>query len=486
MNINAINEYIDLKFKNETLNIDSLIDLYNSFDMGKFTDQQIKKIIDTNMKLNQAITDLVFLSVDSVMDEDSKLPKEVDRFVKVFLSTTNMELEADYDSFDEKDFTEMPSSIKMYLSEIGKIPVFTPDEEIVKFTQYNMAEGKEKEKIKEEIIKANLKLVVSIAKGYSKRLKKLDFLDLIQEGNIGLITAIDKFDVTKGYKFSTYASWWIKQTITRNIYDRDSSIRIPVHLQEQMKKVRKAYFELQQKTGKAPTLEMVSEVLDMNVKTVNELVCYIQKFDVMSLETPVGEEGDSNLVDFIPDEGNAQVQDDVEKSSIRDLLIEKVFSRYGTGRSILTPGEKLSLMARYGIVPKSLEELIGILYGDPKSLEKILEEVCKDAETLDDIKILVASNPKILEDINECVFGHPISLEDMVGLLNGRSRTLEEVGKILNVTRERIRQVEKKGMKKARSLLGNDEIDYSNNPESLKKSKQKGNGYSGYNKTKLN
>lgn len=253
-----------------------------------------------------------------------------------------------------------------------------------------------------------------------------------------------------------------------------------------MKKVRKAYFELQQKTGKAPTLEMVSEVLDMNVKTVNELVCDIQKFDVMSLETPVGEEGDSNLVDFIPDEGNAQVQDDVEKSSIRDLLIEKVFSRYGTGRSILTPGEKLSLMARYGIVPKSLEELIGILYGDPKSLEKILEEVCKDAETLDDIKILVASNPKILEDINECVFGHPISLEDMVGLLNGRSRTLEEVGKILNVTRERIRQVEKKGMKKARSLLGNDEIDYSNNPESLKKSKQKGNGYSGYNKTKLN
>ena len=257
--------------------------------------------------------------------------------------------------------------VRMYLKEIGKVPLLTPDEE--QELARRMADGDEE--AKRRMAEANLRLVVSIAKRYVGR--GMLFLDLIQEGNLGLIKAVDKFDYTKGYKFSTYATWWIRQAITRAIADQARTIRIPVHMVETINKVIRVSRQLLQELGHDPSAEEIAEEMGMPVDKVRDILKIAQ--EPVSLETPIGEEEDSHLGDFIPDEDASEPSEAASFSLLREQLM--------TVLDTLTPREKKVLELRFGIV-------------------------------------------------------------------DGRTRTLEEVGKEFNVTRERIRQIEAKALRKLR------------------------------------
>ena len=257
--------------------------------------------------------------------------------------------------------------VRMYLKEIGKVPLLTPEEEIE--IAKRMEQGDEA--ARQKLAEANLRLVVSIAKRYVGR--GMQFLDLIQEGNLGLIKAVEKFDHTKGFKFSTYATWWIRQAITRAIADQARTIRIPVHMVETINKVKKVSSQLLHKNGHDPSAEEIAEELDMPIDKVREIMRVGQ--EPVSLETPIGEEEDSHLGDFIED-SDAPAPADAASHTLLKEQLEDVLST-------LTPREKKVLELRFG-------------------------------------------------------------LED------GRNRTLEEVGKEFNVTRERIRQIEAKALRKLR------------------------------------
>ena len=257
--------------------------------------------------------------------------------------------------------------VRMYLKEIGKVPLLTPEEE--QELAKRMAEGDAEAKHRME--EANLRLVVSIAKRYVGR--GMLFLDLIQEGNLGLIKAVEKFDYTKGYKFSTYATWWIRQAITRAIADQARTIRIPVHMVETINKVIRVSRQLLQELGHDPSAEEIAAEMNMPVDKVRDILKIAQ--EPVSLETPIGEEEDSHLGDFIPDEDASEPSEAASFSLLKEQLMEVL--------DTLTPREKKVLELRFGIV-------------------------------------------------------------------DGRTRTLEEVGKEFNVTRERIRQIEAKALRKLR------------------------------------
>ena len=283
----------------------------------------------------------------------------------------------DLDDVEEEDLENIDLSVpegvsiedpvRMYLKEIGKVPLLSADEEI------NLAQRMEQgdEDAKKRLAEANLRLVVSIAKRYVGR--GMLFLDLIQEGNLGLIKAVEKFDYRKGYKFSTYATWWIRQAITRAIADQARTIRIPVHMVETINKLIRVQRQLLQELGREPTPEEVSEKMNLSVDRVREIQKISQ--EPVSLETPIGEEEDSHLGDFIQDD-NVPVP---AEAAAFTLLKEQLVDVLGT----LTEREQKVLRLRFG---------------------------------LDD----------------------------------GRARTLEEVGKEFNVTRERIRQIEAKALRKLR------------------------------------
>ena len=260
--------------------------------------------------------------------------------------------------------------VRMYLKEIGKVPLLTADEEIEIAKQMEMG-GQVAEEAKKKLAEANLRLVVSIAKRYVGR--GMLFLDLIQEGNLGLIKAVEKFDYTKGYKFSTYATWWIRQAITRAIADQARTIRIPVHMVETINKLIRVSRQLLQENGREPTPEEIADAMGITVEKVREIIKIAQ--EPVSLETPIGEEDDSHLGDFIQDDDAPPPS---EAASFT-LMKEQLMSVLDT----LTPREKKVLSLRFG-------------------------------------------------------------LED------GRQRTLEEVGQEFNVTRERIRQIEAKALRKLR------------------------------------
>ena len=257
--------------------------------------------------------------------------------------------------------------VRMYLKEIGKVSLLTADEE--RELAIRMEQGDEE--AKKKLCESNLCLVVSIAKRYLNR--GLSFLDLIQEGNLGLIKAVDKFDYTKGYKFSTYATWWIRQAITRSIADQARTIRIPVHMVETINKLIRISRQLLQEYGREPTSEEIAKEMGITVEKVREIKKISQ--DPVSLETPIGEEEDSHLGDFIPDDDVPAPVDAAAYSMLKEQLMEVL--------DTLSDREKKVLMLRFG-------------------------------------------------------------LED------GRPRTLEEVGKEFNVTRERIRQIEAKTLRKLR------------------------------------
>ena len=271
--------------------------------------------------------------------------------------------------------------VKVYLKEIGRVPLLSSEEEIDLAIRIANGDVQAKQRLSE----ANLRLVVSIAKRYLGR--GMQFLDLIQEGNLGLIKAVDKFDYTKGFKFSTYATWWIRQAITRAIADQAGTIRIPVHMVETINKVKKVQSQLLHQNGHEPTPDEIADELDLPVDKVREIMRVAQ--EPVSLETPIGEEEDSHLGDFIPDDGAPAPADAASHTMLREQLSDVL--------STLTPREEKVLRLRFG-------------------------------------------------------------LED------GRSRTLEEVGKEFNVTRERIRQIEAKALRKlrhpSRSRKLKDYLDY--------------------------
>ena len=276
----------------------------------------------------------------------------------------------DYEDGLTADGITIDDPVKVYLKEIGRVPLLTPEEE-TELALKIQAGGPEGEKAKQRLSEANLRLVVSIAKRYVGR--GMQFLDLIQEGNLGLIKAVEKFDHTKGFKFSTYATWWIRQAITRAIADQARTIRIPVHMVETINKVKKVSSQLLHEYGHDPSAEEIAERLEMPVDKVREIMRVAQ--EPVSLETPIGEEEDSHLGDFIPDEDASEPSEAASFTLLKEQLVEVL--------STLTPREEKVLKLRFGI-------------------------------------------------------------ED------GRTRTLEEVGKEFNVTRERIRQIEAKALRKLR------------------------------------
>ncbi len=327
------------------------------------------------------------LTTKEINDALEELDFDVEQVDKLYdtVEAYNIEIVEDYSPAADLDFVptlneneDLESSlsaegisiddpVKVYLKEIGRVPLLTAEEEIDLATRMAQGDPYARKRLSE----ANLRLVVSIAKRYVGR--GMQFLDLIQEGNLGLIKAVEKFDHTKGFKFSTYATWWIRQAITRAIADQARTIRIPVHMVETINKVKKVSSQLLHKNGHEPTAEEVAAELDMPVDKVREIMRVAQ--EPVSLETPIGEEEDSHLGDFIPDDDAPAPADAASHILLKEQLSEVL--------QTLTPREEKVLRLRFG-------------------------------------------------------------LED------GRSRTLEEVGKEFNVTRERIRQIEAKALRKLR------------------------------------
>ena len=275
--------------------------------------------------------------------------------------------EQNYESYIYSDSSNTSNAMKMYLKEIEEYPMLSAKEEV----ELAKAIIDSSEEAKEKFINANYRLVVSIAKRYRK--ESVDMLDLIQAGNIGLIKAVEKYDYKKGFKFSTYATWWIKQSITRYIDDCENTIRIPVHMVETINKLIRVQRQLLQELGRDPFPEEISKVMDLPVEKVREIQKIAQ--EPVSLETPIGEEEDSHLGDFIPDDDAPAPAEAAAFTMLKEQLINVL--------DTLTPREEKVLRLRFG---------------------------------LDD----------------------------------GRARTLEEVGKEFNVTRERIRQIEAKALRKLR------------------------------------
>ncbi len=343
-----------------------------------------KKLIEKGKQTGRLTTqeiDNLIVELDLDVEELEKLNEQIDSaniniiddFSAEALDSISLEVDLpkETDAADTvavNDNAAMDDPVKVYLKEIGKVPLLTPEEEI----ELAIRISDDDEEAKKRLAEANLRLVVSIAKRYVGR--GLQFLDLIQEGNLGLIKAVDKFDYTKGFKFSTYATWWIRQAITRAIADQARTIRIPVHMVETINKVKKASSQLLHMNGREPTPDEIAEYLeDMSVDKVREILRVAQ--EPVSLETPIGEEEDSHLGDFIPDDEALAPADAASMSLLKEQLSEVL--------KTLTPREEKVLSLRFG-------------------------------------------------------------LED------GNPKTLEEVGKEFNVTRERIRQIEAKALRKLR------------------------------------
>ena len=342
----------------------------------------VKKLIDKGKKEG-------ILSYKEIMDSLEEISLNSDQIDEIYQNLEDMGIEITGDKDDdlllEKDESDkddeeevkedlsvpkginVDDPVRMYLKEIGKIPLLTGNEEIE--LAQRMEDGDEI--AKKKLAEANLRLVVSIAKRYVGR--GMLFLDLIQEGNLGLMKAVEKFDYKKGYKFSTYATWWIRQAITRAIADQARTIRIPVHMVETINKLVRVQRQLVQDLGRDPSPEEIGEEMGLEVERVREIMKIAQ--EPVSLETPIGEEEDSHLGDFIPDDDVIAPADAATFTMLREQLIEVL--------DTLTPREQKVLRLRFG---------------------------------LDD----------------------------------GRARTLEEVGKEFEVTRERIRQIEAKALRKLR------------------------------------
>ncbi len=346
------------KKRENVVEYNEVLDTFAEFSLDE---EQLEKVFET---LDNAGVDI--MKIDPIEDELQVDDIDIIDDEEIIL-TEEDEIDMENIDLSVPDGVSIEDPVRMYLKEIGKVPLLSAEEEIE--LALRMEDGDEE--AKKKLAEANLRLVVSIAKRYVGR--GMLFLDLIQEGNLGLIKAVEKFDYRKGFKFSTYATWWIRQAITRAIADQARTIRIPVHMVETINKLIRVSRQLLQELGREPTPEEIAEEMNMPVERVREILKISQ--EPVSLETPIGEEEDSHLGDFIPDD-NIPVPADAAAFT---LLKEQLLEVLGT----LTDREQKVLRLRFG---------------------------------LDD----------------------------------GRARTLEEVGKEFNVTRERIRQIEAKALRKLR------------------------------------
>ncbi len=354
-------ELIELGKQNGKLTNQDILDAIGEID---FDPEQLEKLYDSiELQGIKIVEDIGEIKIDDIEFNGGEKDSE------------------DREHHSSESNLTIDDPVKVYLKEIGRVPLLSSEEEIelaIKIADGDLA-------AKQRLSEANLRLVVSIAKRYLGR--GMSFLDLIQEGNLGLIKAVEKFDYTKGFKFSTYATWWIRQAITRAIADQARTIRIPVHMVETINKVKKVQSQLLHQNGHEPTADEIAEEIDMTVDKVREIMRVAQ--EPVSLETPIGEEEDSHLGDFIPDNDAPAPADAASHTMLREQLADVL--------STLTPREEKVLRLRFG-------------------------------------------------------------------LQDGRSRTLEEVGKEFNVTRERIRQIEAKALRKlrhpSRSRKLKDYLDY--------------------------
>jgi RNA polymerase sigma factor, sigma-70 family len=326
-------------------------DIMKALEFVDFDIDQIEKIYETLENNGIEVTSYINPA------EFEEIESEVERF----------ESAEEMEKMLAQEGLNIDDPVRMYLKEIGKVPLLDAEREL--YLAERMTQGDEL--AKNELVEANLRLVVSIAKRYVG--KGMFFLDLIQEGNLGLMKAVEKFDYTKGYKFSTYATWWIRQAITRAIADQARTIRIPVHMVETIHKVSRYSRQLLQELGHEASADEIAEKMGMSADKVREIMKIAQ--DPVSLETPIGEEEDSHLGDFIPDDDSPAPAEAASYALLREQLCEVL--------QTLTPREEHVLKLRFG-------------------------------------------------------------------LTDGRTRTLEEVGKEFNITRERIRQIEAKALRKLR------------------------------------
>ena len=344
----------------------------------------------------EVLQEIIFnLFEEEIVSEDilDYICKELKKLGIIITENNRYELDLNgYNGFVE-------DSVKQYLKEIGKYPLLT-----VKQEQELAKKSKENDKYAaKKLAEHNLRLVVSIAKKYVGR--GLNFLDLIQEGNLGLLKAIEKFDVDKGYRFSTYATWWIRQAITRGISDSSRTIRLPVHISEKVNKYKKFVRDYEDNYEHKPSDEEIMAYLDVSIEILKEIKKASN--DKVSLETPIGEEDDSQLGDFISDEDAIDPIEVLEENDLKERMKEVLDS--------LSAREQLVLYLRFGldISLEELQELVAETYG------------IKDIDT-----------------INNIILSKQLHVK--------KARTLEEIGKIFNLTRERVRQIQKKAILRMR------------------------------------
>ena len=351
--------------KQGTLTLAEIMEAFSETELDK---DQIENLYETlgNFGIEVIENKTEKVEIDFSMDDELDL-ENIDEGVDEEISKDEMPLEIEELDLSLPKGISIDDPVRMYLKEIGKIPLLKPHEEVELARRMNDGD----ELAKQRLVEANLRLVVSIAQRYVGR--GMLFLDLIQEGNLGLIKAVEKFDYEKGFKFSTYATWWIRQAITRAIADQARTIRIPVHMVETINKLIRVSRQLLQELGRDPKPEEIAKEMEMTEEKVREIMKIAQ--DPVSLETPIGEEEDSHLGDFIPD-------DDAP-----------------------APAEA----AAYSLLKEQIEEVLGSLNEREQKVLKL-----------------------------------------RFGLEDGRARTLEEVGKEFDVTRERIRQIEAKALRKLR------------------------------------
>ena len=358
------NENLSEKDSNQ-LSIDELLE--KEKNKGTLTQNELVSMIDDNEcdldQIDKLYEDLEILNLESADGglEQNEFTEEIKNEIERYGSAEDME------KMLASEGLAIDDPVRMYLKEIGKVPLLSGEREMELAQKMEEGDGN----AKQELVEANLRLVVSIAKRYVG--KGMSFLDLIQEGNLGLMKAVEKFDYRKGYKFSTYATWWIRQAITRAIADQARTIRIPVHMVETIHKVSRYSRTMLQELGREATAEEIGEKMGMSADKVRDIMKIAQ--DPVSLETPIGEEEDSHLGDFIPDEDTPAPADAASATILREVIERELHT--------LTPREEHVIKLRFG-------------------------------------------------------------------LYDGRTRTLEEVGQQFNITRERIRQIEAKALRKLR------------------------------------
>ena len=339
--------------------------LVETLDAVDATEEQTEQFYDVLEAAHVEIDVSDVLDLIGTAELDNPTLGEMEAIEAEALEVSDKQLEEEYEN------AKLDDPVRMYLKEIGKIPLLTPEEELEVAKDLVSEDEKARDAARKRMSEANLRLVVSIAKRYVGR--GMQLLDLIQEGNLGLMKAVEKFDYTKGYKFSTYATWWIRQSITRAIADQARTIRIPVHMVETINKVLRTSHSMVQSLGREPTTQEIAAELHMDVQKVEEILKIAQ--EPVSLETPIGEEDDSHLGDFIQDDDASQPAEEASYTLLREQLEEVL--------KTLTPREEEVLRMRFG-------------------------------------------------------------------LIDGKPHTLEEVGKKFDVTRERIRQIESKALRKLR------------------------------------